>query len=162
VLLVGAGLMIRSFLRLQAVDPGFKAESLLTLRVSLPRAKYAEDRQIVTFFREATARLKTLPGVSSTSAVSALPFADVGAATDFSIEGRPAPAPGEEPVTDVRVVDEAYFRTINIPVIAGRTFTEREAIEDRQVAVVNEELVRTYFAGENPIGKRIFVSMKDD
>lgn len=162
VLLVGAGLMARSFLRLQGVDPGFKAENLLTLRVSLPAAKYPEDRQIVTFFREATARLKTLPGVSSTSAVSALPFADVGAATDFFIEGRPAPAPGEEPVTDVRVADEAYFRTMNIPVIAGRTFTEREAIEDRQVAVVNEELVRTYFPGVNPIGKRIFVSMKDD
>ncbi len=156
VLLVGAGLMVRSFLRLQAVNPGFDAANLLTLRVSLPGAKYSEDRAVVAFFREATARFRTLPGVSSASAVSALPFADLGAATDFTIEGRPAPAPGEEPVTDVRVADEAYFRTMKIPVLSGRTFTEREASEDRKVAVVNEALVRQYFAGENPIGKRFF------
>jgi putative ABC transport system permease protein len=162
VLLAGAGLMARSFLRLQAVDPGFDAANLLTLRVSLPAAKYPEDPAIVAFFREAAARLEALPGVRSVSAVSALPFADLGAATSFLIEGRPDPAPGEEPVTDVRVVDERYFGTMNIPVIAGRTFTEREAVEDGKVAVVNEAMVRQYFAGENPVGKRIFVHMKDD
>ncbi|HEX6904136.1 MAG TPA: ABC transporter permease [Thermoanaerobaculia bacterium] len=162
VLLVVAGLMIRSFLRLQAVDPGFDPSNLLTLRVSLPHAKYSEDPKVVAFFREAATNLGTLPGVKSVSAVSALPFADLGAATDFTVEGRPVPAPGEELVTDVRVVDENYFSTMNIPVIDGRTFTRREAIEDRQVAVVNEEMVRRYFGGRNPIGQRIFVSMKDD
>ncbi|HEV2854529.1 MAG TPA: ABC transporter permease [Thermoanaerobaculia bacterium] len=162
VLLVGAGLMIRSFLRLQGVDPGFDAANLLTLRVSLPAAKYGEDRQVVAFYREAVARMRTLPGVTSVSVVSALPFADLGAATDFTIQGRPEPAPGQEPSTDVRVADEAYFRTMKIPVLAGRTFTEQEAIEDRKVVVVNEALARTYFPGENPIGKTIFVHMKDD
>jgi putative ABC transport system permease protein len=162
VLLVGAGLMIRSFSRLQAVDPGFDARNLLTLRVLLPATKYPEDAKLVTFFREAVANLRTLPGVSSASAVSALPFADLGAATSFAIEGRPAPAAGDEPVTDVRVVDEEYFRTMSIPVLAGRTFTVQEALEDRKVAVVNEAMARTYFPGENPVGKRILVNMKSE
>ncbi|HSK80302.1 MAG TPA: ABC transporter permease, partial [Thermoanaerobaculia bacterium] len=162
VLLVGAGLMARSFLRLSGVDPGFDAENVLTLRVILPPAKYSEDAKIVAFFREAVGSMKTLPGVSSASAVSALPFADLGAATSFTIEGRPVPAPGEEFVTDVRVVDEEYFRTLNMRLVAGRTFTVQEAMEDRKVAVVNEAMARTYFSGESPLGKRIVVNMKDD
>jgi len=162
VLLVGAGLMAKSFLRLQAVNPGFKAENLLTMRVLLPRAKYPDDAKVVAFFQQAVANFRTLPGVSSASAVSALPFADLGAATDFSIAGRPAQAPGEELVTDVRVVDEAYFRTMGIRVVAGRTFTEQEGMEDRNVSVINEAMARKYFAGENPLGKRIVVNMKDD
>jgi putative ABC transport system permease protein len=161
-LLVGAGLMVRSFLRLQAVNPGFDASNVLTMRVLLPSTKYPDDVRRIAFFRQAVAGLRTLPGVRSASAVSALPFADLGAATDFSVEGRPTPAVGDEPVTDVRVVDEEYFRTLGIPLIAGRTFTAQEAMEDRNVAVVNEAMVRRYFAGENPLGKRIVVNMKDD
>ncbi len=162
VLLVGAGLMMRSFLRLQAVHPGFDAANLLTLRVLLPPVKYPDDAKVVDFYRQAVAGFKSLPGVRSASAVSALPFADPGAATDFTIEGRPAPAPGETLYTDVRVVDEAYFRTMNIPVVAGRTFLVQEAVEDRKVAVVNEEMVRRFFPGENPVGKRISVGMWDE
>ena len=159
VLLVGAGLMVKSFLRLQAVNPGFDAANLLTMRVLLPATKYPDDARVVAFYRQAAANFRTLPGVRSASAVSALPFADPGAATDFTIEGRPAPAPGDALYTDVRVVDEEYFRTMNIPVVAGRTFLAQEAVEDRKVAVVNEEMVRRYFPGENPVGKRIFVEM---
>lgn len=162
VLLVGAGLMARSFLRLSAVDPGFDTTNLLTLRVILPPAKYSEDGKVVAFFREALEHMRTLPGVRSASAVSALPFADLGAATSFAIEGKPAPAAGEEPVTDVRVVDEEYFRTMNIPVVAGRTFTAREAVEDGKVAVINQAMARTYFPGEDPVGKRITVNMQDE
>lgn len=160
VLLVGAGLMAKSFLRLQAVDPGFDAANLLTLRVSLPAASYPEDGDVVAFFEEAVGRLAALPGVESAGAVSALPFADLGAATGFTIEGRPEPAPGEEPGTGVRVVDEGYFRTMNIPVLAGRAFTEVEGREDRALAVINQAMARRHFPGENPIGKRIFVQMK--
>ena len=162
VLLVGAGLMTRSFLGLTAVDPGFEAENLLTLKVSLPPAKYPEPEDVVAFFHQATESLETLPGVRSAAAVSALPFADLGAATSFSVEGRPEPAPGEEPVTDVRVVDRGYFETMGIPLVAGRVFTEVEGREDRSVAVVNQEMVRRYFAGEDPIGRRIFVDMKEE
>jgi putative ABC transport system permease protein len=159
VLLVGAGLMVRSFMRLQAVNPGFDAKNLLTMRVMLPSTKYPDAGRQVQFFRQAVERISTLPGVRSASAVSALPFADLGAATSFTIVGRPAPAAGDKPVTDVRVADENYFRTMNIPIVSGRTFTESEATEDRKVAVVNEAMVRKYFPGENPIGKRIIVNM---
>jgi putative ABC transport system permease protein len=162
VLLVGAGLMARSFLRLQAVDPGFDASNLLTLRVSLPYSKYSDGAKQAAFFREAVENMRTLPGVRSASVVSALPFADLGAATGFTIEGRPAPPPGEGLDTDVRVVDEEYFRTMNIPVVAGRTFTRQEGVEDRKVAVINEAMARMHFPGENPLGKRIFVEMKDE
>ena len=94
----------------------------------------------------------------SVSVVSALPFADLGSATDFTIEGRPAPAPGERLRHDVRVVDEEYFRTLRIPVLAGRTFSEQEGAEDRKVAVINQAMARTYFPGETG-GKRIAVGM---
>ena len=159
VLLVGAGLMVRSFLRLQAVNPGFDPANLLTMRVMLPQSKYPEAGRRVEFFRQAAGRLSALPGVRSASAVSALPFADLGAATRFTVVGRPAPSAAEQPVTDVRVADENYFRTMNIPVVAGRTFTEREAVEDRKVAVVNEAMARRYFPGEDPVGQRIVVNM---
>jgi putative ABC transport system permease protein len=162
VLLVGAGLMIRSFLRLQAVNPGFDAANLLTLRVSLPGPKYAEDPKVIAFHREAVSRLQTLPGVQSASAVQALPFADLGAATSFAIVGRPAPPLGEEPGTDVRVVDENYFKTMGIPVIAGRTFTEQEGKEARKVVVINQAMARRYFPGENPLGKSLVIDMMDD
>jgi putative ABC transport system permease protein len=159
VLLVGAGLMVRSFLSLQSVHPGFDAGNLLTMRVMLPQTKYPEDVRKVEFFRRAAERIRALPGVRSASAVSALPFADLGAATSFTVVGRPAPAAGDKWTTDVRVADENYFRTMNIPVVAGRTFTEQEAVEDRKVAVINEAMARKYFPGEDPIGKRIVVSM---
>ncbi|HEX8561277.1 MAG TPA: ABC transporter permease [Pyrinomonadaceae bacterium] len=159
VLLVGAGLMVRSFLRLQAVNPGFDASNLLTMRVMLPETKYPEAGRQIEFFRQATARIRTLPGVQSASAVSALPFADLGAATSFTVEGRPAPPPGDKLTTDLRVADENYFRVMNIPLVSGRAFTEQEAVEDRKVAVVNETMARKYFPGEDPVGKRILVSM---
>jgi putative ABC transport system permease protein len=159
VLLIGAGLMVRSFVRLQAVNPGFDASDLLTMRVVLPHSRYPDAGGQIEFFRRAVGHISALPGVRSASAVSALPFADLGAATNFTVVGRPAPAAGDKWVTDVRVADENYFRTMNIPVVAGRTFTEQEAVEDRQVAVVNAALARKYFEGEDPIGKRILVSM---
>ena len=161
VLLVGAGLMIKSFMRLQAVDPGFDAENLLTMQLRLTPAKYREPNQRIAFFREAVARIEALPGVRSVGTVSFLPIASLGAATDFTIEGQPAPAAGDAPVTEVRVTDENFFRTMNIPVSAGRTFTEQEATGERHVVVISQDLARQYFPGEDPIGKRITVEMTD-
>ncbi|MGH9940805.1 MAG: ABC transporter permease [Pyrinomonadaceae bacterium] len=161
VLLVGAGLMIKSFMRLQAVEPGFDAENLLTMQLRLTPAKYREPNRRIAFFREAVARIEALPGVRSVGTVSFLPIASLGAATDFTIEGKPAPAAGDAPVTEVRVTDENFFRTMNIPVIAGRTFTEQEATGERRVVVVSQALAREYFPGEDPIGKRITVEMTD-
>ena len=162
VLLVGAGLMLRSFARLGAVDPGFDPQNLLTMRVQLPARKYREDAQVLAFFRQATERLAALPGVRSVSVVSYLPFyTGLGARTSFSIEGRPPAVPGSEPSTDVRVADENYFRTLGIPLRAGRTFTPQEAVADRRTIIVNETLARKYFPGEDPLGKRITVPMSD-
>ncbi len=161
VLLVGAGLMIRSFMTLQGINPGFDSENILTMRLALPGSKY-EDPQVVAFYREAAGNIGTLPGVSSASAVSAPPFAGLGAGTSFWIEGRPAPPPGEELSTDVRVVEGEYFRTMKIPVVAGRTFSRQELQTDRKVAVINETMARLHFPGENPIGKSVRVEMMDD
>ncbi len=160
VLLVGAGLMIRSFSRLQSVDPGFDPHGLLTMRIQLPGAKYKENTQRVAFFREAVERMRSLPGVRAAGVVSFLPFASVGARTDFAVEGRPEALPGQEPGTDVRVTDENYFAAMNIPVLRGRTFTTQEATEDRKVVVINEAMARKYFPNEDPIGKRLIVQMK--
>jgi putative ABC transport system permease protein len=160
VLLVGAGLMIKSFAHLQAVDPGFDAENLLTMQLRLPASKYREDARRTAFFREAVKRIETLPGVQSVGAVSVAPLGtQLGMTTGFSVEGKPVPAPGEEPSTDVLATDENFFRTLNIPVVAGRTFTEQEATDVRQAVVISQELARKYFPGEDPIGKRIKVEM---
>ena len=161
VLLASAGLMLKSFLRLQTVNPGFETERLLTMRVVLPGRKYPEEYQRTAFFRQAVERISHLPGVRSASAVSFLPFAGLGSATRFMIEGRPAPKPGDSPTTDVRVIDANYFRTMSIPLLRGRGFTEQEATEKRGVIVINETLARKYFADEDPIGKRITVNMSD-
>ncbi|HEX8775378.1 MAG TPA: ABC transporter permease [Pyrinomonadaceae bacterium] len=159
VLLASAGLMLKSFSRLQTVNPGFETERLLTMRLVLPNNKYPEDYQRTAFFRQAIERIGRLPGVQSASAVSFLPFAGIGSATRFTIEGRPAPQAGDAPTTDVRVTDANYFRTMNIPLLQGRSFTEQEATEKRGVVIINETLARQYFAGEDPIGKRITVNM---
>ena len=161
VLLVGAGLLMKSFLRLQAINPGFDPQNVLTMRVLLPRTKYPDDAKRVAFFRQAVERMQGLPGVVSAAAADTIPFAGLGSATGFTIEGQPAPAAGDAPVTDVRVVDEHYFRTMNIPVIHGRTFTAEEANTDRRTIIINEALARKYFAGRDPIGQRIVVDMKE-
>ncbi len=162
VLLVGSGLMIKSFARLQSIDPGFDSANLLTVKVSLPGSRYREDQQRVNFFRQALERIRTLPGVHRASAISFLPFTGLGAATNFAVVGRPEPAAGESPVADVRVIDTDYFRTMGIELLRGREFTEREAIEARHVVIVNEAMVRIHFPDEDPIGKKLIINMMDE
>jgi putative ABC transport system permease protein len=154
--------MIKSFLRLQSVNPGFNPDNLLTVRLLLPESKYREDRQRIAFFREAVSRIGALPGVRSAGAVNFLPFTGPGAATSFTIEGRPAPAPDQKPTVDSRVCDPNYFRTMGIPLISGRLFSEKEATEVSHVVVINEALRRTYFPDEDPIGRRITISMSNE
>ncbi len=160
-LLAGGGLLIRSFQRLTAVDPGFRPESMLTARVTLPGRQY-QPAQRVAFFRQAIQRIEALPGVRSASAVSWLPFAGGRSATGFSIEGRPKPGPGEFPVTDVRTVHPNYFRTMGIPLLRGRDFSERDTAEAPRVFVINQTLARKHWPNEDPLGKRIAVRMGDD
>ncbi len=159
VLLVGAGLMLRSLDSLRRVNPGYSTTNILTMRLQLPAAKYRNDEERVRFFQGATVRIRELPGVQSVGAVSYLPLTGLGAGTRFTIEGQPPPPPGQDYVTNVSVCDNGYFSALNVPLVTGRFFTEREMREKSNVVIVSESLVRTYFPRENPIGKRLSISM---
>jgi putative ABC transport system permease protein len=162
VLLAGAGLLVKSFVRLQEVDPGFKREKVLTMVVRLPGGKYGEDPQVLAFFQRTTERIRALPGVREVGLVNFLPFyGGLGSATAFTVEGRPAPIPGEAPTTDVRVTDPGYLAAMGIPLLRGRNFTDAESREARHVVLVSESMARQHFPGEDPIGKRILVEMTD-
>jgi putative ABC transport system permease protein len=162
VLLVGAGLMLRSFGALRRVNPGFDSSNVLTMRVQLPGARYAEDAQRIRFFHDLTTRVAAVPGVRAVGAVSFLPFAGLGSATGFTIEGQPPPPPGQSNTADVSVCDNGYFRAMNVPLARGRLFTDREMREKADVVIVNETLARRYFANEDPLGKRVTINMTDN
>lgn len=160
VLLASAGLLIKSFVRLQQVDRGFQTDNILTMVVRLPDAGYSEDPQIVNFFVQAMERIRSLPTVRSAGVINYLPlYGGLGSATGFKIEGRPEPPPGQGPSTDVRVVDAGYFETMGIPLLRGRNFSSLELREPKRVILINEALARKHFANEDPIGKRLDVAM---
>jgi putative ABC transport system permease protein len=162
VLLIGSGLLIKSFARLQSVNPGFNPKNLLTVRVALPFAKYREEGKSERFFRDALARIQQIPGVRAASVVNFLPFAGSNAVTSFSVVGRPAPPPGEEPVVESRVCDADYFQTMGIPLLKGRTFSEREQNATSHVVIINETMAREMFPNEDPLGKRLVIEMMDN
>ena len=127
VLLASAGLLIRSFIRLQQVDRGFNTDNMLTMVVRLPDASYREDPQLVNFFGQALERVRQLPTVRSAGMVNFLPlYGGLGSNTGFKILGRPEPPPGQGPSTDVRVADSGYFPTLGIPLLRGRNFSDGE------------------------------------
>jgi putative ABC transport system permease protein len=159
VLLTGAGLLVRSFVRLQNIDPGFRSEGLLTSRVSLPGARYPEAANIITFFQQALERIRVVPGVQDAAGISFLPMTGAAMATSFYRTDLPVPADGEQPVTEVRPITPNYFRTMSIPQLAGRDFTDADGADAPLVAIVSEGLVRRVFPGENPLGKRLQVSI---
>ncbi len=160
VLLASAGLMVKSFGRLQNINTGFETENILTMVVSLPGGKYKEDAQLVNFFRQATERVRSLPGVRAAGMVNFLPlYGGLGSSTGFKIEGQPAPPPGEGPSTNVRVADRGYFGAMGIPLLRGRNFTDAEDAEARRVIIISESLARKYFPGEDALGKRLDVAM---
>jgi putative ABC transport system permease protein len=162
VLLIGAGLLIRSFEQLQAVSPGFDPRNLLSVKIDLPGAKYSKPAQNVAFFRQLLDRVRTLPGVESASGNAFLPFTGLGAATDFYVVGRPVPpASGERPVVDVRVIEPDYFRTMRIPLLRGRFFNEREGTEESHVVIINDTMAREQWPDQDPIGQQVVIEMKD-
>jgi len=161
VLLVGAGLMLKSLRTLRRVDPGFQRRGILTARVNLPSARYKEDPEVMRFFEQAVERIGALPGVRAAGAVSFLPFAGLAAATDLVIQGEPVPPHGQEPVTEVRVCDNGYFRVMGIPLRRGRMFTDLEQRRSGDVVIVSDAFARRYFAGTEALGRRISVAMAD-
>ena len=155
-LLAGAGLLMRSFARLQNVDPGFEASSALTFRVALPPATYDTEEKRAQFYAGMVDRLGSLPGVTTAGAISLLPLSGGGAfVITFTVEGEPPPRPGEEPSMQVRVVTPEFFRSMGIPQLRGRTFTAADDAAGTPVVMLSETAVQRYFANENPIGKRI-------
>jgi putative ABC transport system permease protein len=155
-LLAGAGLLFRSLIGLQKVDPGLDASGVLTFRVFIPAARYPESPRRTQFFSQALERIEHLPGVRSASAVSYLPFTEDFAGTSVSIAGRPAPKPGEELYGVIRTVMPGYFRTMGIPLKRGRDFTAADNSQSTPYRfIVNEAFVRKYLPGEEPLGKSI-------
>jgi putative ABC transport system permease protein len=162
VLLASAGLLIKSFMRLQQVDRGFNTDNILTMVVRLSDAKYSLDPQVVGFFGQTLERVRALPNVRSAGIINFLPlYGGLGSGTGFKIEGRPEPPPGQGPSCDVRAVDAGYFQTMGIPLLRGRNFSDLEQKEPRHVILINETLARQYFPNEDPIGKRLDVNMFD-
>jgi putative ABC transport system permease protein len=154
-LLLGAGLLIRSLALLLEVDPGFKASHVLTFRVSLPGASYQTEAQRTAFFDAITERLAGLPGVEAVGAISDLPFGEGRNSSPFKIPDKPV-APGEpERHADMRFVEGDYFKTLGIPVIRGRSFGPEDRSGSPWVAVIDESLARQYFGTEDPIGRGI-------
>ena len=159
VLLAGAGLLANSFVHLLRVNLGFNPSQILTMEIFLAPSQYpARDPRAALLLHEMLERVRTIPGVRSAGLVSALPIAG-GPATDFAIVGRPLPRPGDEPSADIRTIDPAYFGTVGIPLIAGRTFTERDNDTAAPVMVINQTMARKFWPNESPLGKR--VTMKD-
>jgi len=152
VLLVGAGLLMQSFLRLQRVHPGFDPHHVLTLRLDSP-ASYDQARQM-EFFERVLEGVRALPGVRSASGVFGLPFSEADAKTGFGIEGRPI-AKADRPVAEYMAVKPDYFRTLEIPLRAGRDFTVVDNLKSPPVAIINETLARRYFPHQDPVGQRI-------
>jgi len=158
ILLVGAGLLIDSFARLQDVAPGFNPSRLLTLRVAPPDTKYPTFERGEAFYDELTRRLRAAPGVRSVAATNALPLSGFGGDRTFYIEGRTVTRPEEQSDEQIRFVSAGYFSAMQIPVIAGREFTDRDTLESPRAAVVNQALARKYWPNGDPIGKRVSFS----
>ena len=156
VLLVGAGLLIKSFLRLQAVNPGFNPQHVLTMQLDLRGPNYQRGTPIIAFYDQLLDRIKAQPGVEAAAIRSSVPIAaDAGfARLSFAIEGRP-PDPANRFIAFYNAVSPDYFRTMQIPLVAGRVFDGHDVRQAQNVIVINETLARRYFAGENPIGKRM-------
>src|SRR5262249_41914020 len=152
-LLIGAGLMIRSFARLQQVEPGFDPRNVLTFDLNLPESKYQRS-QAAQFYERLLERLAAAPGVIAAGAVEFLPLSGMDGNTGLLIEGRPEPAPSERIFAHNRVVTPDYFRAMGMRLSQGRAFTASDNDKAPRVAVINETLARRYWPGENPIGKR--------
>ena len=153
VLLIGAGLLIKSIWKLRTIDPGFNAENLLTMRIELPEARYKEIPKQIQFRERALEAVNALPGTHA-AMISELPMTE-NLMHNFVIDGRPPVAPGEEPELETRTVAGDYFRTMEIPVLQGRDFTPQDRADAPPIGLVNQSFVREYFPDENPIGARI-------
>jgi len=154
-LLIGAGLLIRSFLRLQEVDTGFRSEGVLTMRISLPEQKYTKLEQTRTFYRELLARIRQLPGVDAVGGATGLPLGGTGWSGTTTVDSRAVQPRDASPEADQRPVFPGYFEAMGIPLVRGRYFDQRDIETAVPVAIIDETMANTYWPKEDPIGKRI-------
>jgi putative ABC transport system permease protein len=159
VLLVGAGLLVKSFWRLRNTNPGFNPQRVLSASVSLPEVKYSKDEQLVQFYRQALGRAAALPGVEAAAAIMPLPLGSNDINISFMAEDRPDPGPGSRPVAGTRVITPDYLRVMGVPLLRGRAFNDRDTADAPKVLIVNETLARQLFPGEDPLGKRLAIGL---
>ena len=156
-LLVGAGLLIRSYVRLQQVSPGFDPEGIITFNLSLPEAKYSSTSSVAAFTATLLARLRAEPGVETAAAVFGLPFGELSASTSFRNPSKPDTPDG--PLAGMRIVSPDYFKTMRVPLVAGRLFDQRDDDAAAEVVLINQQAARRYFSGENPLGQQVRVGV---
>jgi putative ABC transport system permease protein len=161
VLLVGAGLLVKSLSRLQAVDAGFNPTNLLAVRVNVLPRKYDSDEKRINFFKQAVEQMRAIPGVEAAGAIDTPPFTGLYSGTGVDVDGQKLP-PDQELNTGVNVTDAGYFQTMQIPLKLGRLYTEQEVTEMRHVVLVNESFVKKNLGGQNPLGHKLTIYMKDE
>jgi putative ABC transport system permease protein len=162
VLLIGAGLLIQGFFRLERVSPGFEPNRILSMHVSLVGPRYAKPQQQADGMQEILSRIEHVPGVVSAGSILWAPLSGLKSATTFRVAGRPLPKPGQEPVTAVSIVTPDYFSSMSIPLIRGRLLTLRDRANTTPVVLVSQSLAHMYFQGIDPIGQHLFVSWDRD
>ena len=155
VLLSGAGLLMRSFYRLQSIEPGFDPHGMLTFRTNLPAAKYKGDEPQAAFYRRALERIRALPGVEAAGAAQIFPLAGDDYILSFEQIGKPPVPVGNEPSAAYYSATPGYFASLRIPVKSGRDFSEHDDASSPPVAIISESMARQFYAGENPLGQRI-------
>jgi putative ABC transport system permease protein len=156
VLLIGAALLLRSFVRLLSVDPGFAAENVLTMNISLPTVKYAKPEQQIAFFDEVLRRVSVLPGVRSAATSAALPLSSKRI-TPILAEGQPDVPLPKRPFVDIEAISTQWFQTLRVPLRAGREFTDADNAQAPKVVIVNETFARQFWPNQNPVGKHVVV-----
>ncbi|HXI91461.1 MAG TPA: ABC transporter permease [Blastocatellia bacterium] len=154
VLLAGAGLMVRSFISISGVAPGFNPKGVLTIGIGLTQPIYADIQQQSRFYERLTEKVRALPGVESAAGVNRVPLLGFNSSTSFTFQGKPVQA-GNEPTADCRIATPNYFKTMGIPLLKGREFTEHDLKDAPEVVVINQAMAEQFLPNEDPIGKRL-------
>jgi putative ABC transport system permease protein len=160
-LLVAAGLLLKSFSQLRGVNPGFDADRVLAVRLSLPAARYANGASVKTFYDKVAPRIAEIPGVEGVSAASALPLSGLIARTTFDIAGRPPASASEQPFAQHRWVGPGFFETMKIPLVRGRDVTDTDNEHAPGAIIIDQALQRKFFGAEDPLGAHILINMGD-
>jgi len=155
VLLVGASLLLKSFARLQNVDPGFDSRNVLTMEISLPVAKYARGKPVTDFYTEMIRRVQALPGVEAAALTSILPLSGTNSDSSFAIEGRDPAQEKVYPDEEIRSVTQSYFKVLKVPLIQGRFFDERDNADAPKTVLINQAFARKWFPNQDAVGKKI-------